>query len=64
MSDRVLIAGGARMGRTLQYERAFRKALADGKDVFTGPRNGVWFRVSLDGQDVVYTALTARPEGV
>lgn len=68
MSDRILIQGGKRQGRTLANEAAFRKALAEGKRVFTGGPNlnGVWFEVTLPDPDgpVVYTALTARPEGV
>lgn len=67
MSERVLIAHGKRQGRTLSNEAAFRAALAEGKQVFTGgPKlNGVWFEVTLgDGDAIVYTALTARPEGL
>lgn len=63
--ERVLIDGGRRQGRALQHEPRFRQALAEGSRVFTGPRQGIWFEVTLDGADaIVYTALTARPEGV
>lgn len=65
MSERVLIEGGKRYGRRLANEAAFRKALDEDKEVFTGPRNGVWFAVDFDEDgNAVYTALTARPEGV
>lgn len=64
MPERVLIDGGRRNGRALQAEPAFRKALAEGKEVFTGPRQGVWFAVTLDGEMIVYTALPAQPEGL
>lgn len=68
MTEQVLILGGRRQGRTLQAEPTFRKALAEGKRVFTGGPNlnGVYFEVTLPDPDgpVVYTALTARPEGV
>lgn len=66
MPDRILIDGGRRQGRTLQNEAKFRAALAEGKQVFTGPRNGVWFSVDVDEADdsIIYTALTARPEGL
>jgi len=62
--ERVVIEGGQRRGRTLANEAAMRRALADGKEVFTGPRNGVWFAVTLDGDKITYTALPKRPEGV
>lgn len=62
MSERVLIGHGQRKGRLLTNEPAFRKALADGKEVFTGPKVGVWFSVALnDADEIVYTALPKRP---
>jgi len=67
MAESILIPHGKRQGRTLAAEGAFRAALAEGKLVFTGgpTLNGVWFAVSLSDDDqIVYTALTARPEGV
>lgn len=65
MSERVLIEGGRRQGRTLQFEAAFRAAIAEGKEVVTGPRNGVWFAVSLNEADqIVYAPFEGRPEGV
>lgn len=60
---RVLIEGGRRQGRTLQNEHFFRTAIAEGKNVVT-QRNGIYFVVSLDGESIVYTALTSRPEGI
>lgn len=62
--ERVLIDGGRRNGRTLQNEPRFRQALEEGSRVFTGPRQGVWFEVTLLDGAVVYTALEKRPEGV
>lgn len=65
MGERVLIEGGRRSGRTLQFEHVMRKALADGKEVITGPRNGVWFSVTLsDDGSLSYFPHTKRPEGV
>lgn len=67
MGEAVLIDGGPRNGRRLNNELAFRRALADGKDVYTfrgKDGGGVWFRVTLDGDDVRYTALIGRPAGV
>lgn len=67
MSEPVMIPHQRRQGRTLAAESAFRKALDEGKRVFTGgpSLNGVYFEVSL-GEDgaIVYTALERRPEGV
>lgn len=64
MSERVVIDGGRRQGRNLSNEPAFRSAVEAGKDVFT-KRNGVWFAVSVgDDDQIVYTALLTRPEGV
>ncbi len=66
MTDRVLIPGGKRIspGR-LQFEEAFRKALAEGKEVVTGPRAGVYHRVTQreDGS-LSYWPFPSRPEGV
>ena len=65
MSERVLIDGGVRTGRKLQFEHVFRKAIAEGKEVITGPRNGVWFGVSInDADEIVYWPHPKRPEGV
>jgi hypothetical protein len=64
MSDSILIEGGRRQGRTLQNEAAMRRAMAEGKTVYT-VRNGVFFAVTAPGDGpVVYTALEQRPEGV
>lgn len=65
MPETVNIPGGHRQGRSLGNEAAFRAALADGKRVFTGPRNGVFFEVTIGADNVIaYTALPKRPDGV
>jgi hypothetical protein len=65
MAERILIAGGRREGRTLQFEHVMRAALAEGKTVFTGPRNGVWFEVTAREDGALnYFPHTKRPEGV
>ena len=65
MGETVLIAGGKRMGRTLANEKAMREAIAAGKDVITGPRNGVYFAVKLNEDDTInYWPHPKRPEGV
>lgn len=61
---RVLIEAAGRTGRTFKNEAEFRTALARGDEVFTRA-NGVFFGVTLKDDDtVLYTALTAKPEGL
>ncbi len=60
----VIIDAGRRNGRTLSNEPRFREAIAAGSDVYT-QLNNVWFSVTLNDDDqVIYTALTKRPDGV
>ena len=62
----VLIDGGPKIGKgQLRYEQAFRNAIAEGHDVITGPRNGIWFSVSAQPDGTLrYWPHLGRPKGI
>lgn len=62
--ERVIIYGGRRQGRSLSNEATMRRALAEGKEVVTGPRNGVYFSVTLEGDAIRYVPYERRPDWI